>query len=48
MHNHIPSRSAEEITHLGEADLIACEDEDIQDDIPTQYSLHEGVIILFG
>ena len=48
MHDHKPSRTDKQLTHLGKPDLITRKNEYVHDDLPRYHSLHEGVIVLFS
>jgi NAD(P)H-hydrate repair Nnr-like enzyme with NAD(P)H-hydrate epimerase domain len=48
MHNDEPPRSSKEITHFSESDLVASEDENVQDDVLSQYALDERVVVFLG
>ena len=48
MHDYKTSRSDEKVTHLWETYLVACEDEDIQNDISGYDSFDERIIVIFG
>ncbi len=48
MHNNESSRSGKKVTHFCESDLVASEDEDIQDDVLSQHTLDEGIVVFLG
>jgi hypothetical protein len=48
VHDDVAAGGGEEVTHFGEADLVAGEDEHVEDEVAGEHALHEPVVVLLG